>query len=116
MTYEEWEKGVPEEIKQDSLWKMKAYRLALFLGDLAGRDAARLAENRHLVSLAAVVSGGWLYQCQPGRGVLQGVRAGPGPVLRVCSGFCQGGPGLVLQIPTPSERPSSGIACVSSPA
>jgi hypothetical protein len=52
MTYEEWEKGVPEEIKQDSLWKMKAYRLALFLGDLVWRDAARLAENRHLVSLA----------------------------------------------------------------
>jgi len=56
MTYEEWEKEVPEEIKQDSLWKMKAYRLALFLGDLVWRDAARLAENRHLVSLADQLS------------------------------------------------------------
>ena len=29
MRYEEWVKGVPEEIVSDSLWKMKAYRIAL---------------------------------------------------------------------------------------
>ncbi|OIO88203.1 MAG: hypothetical protein AUK03_16630 [Anaerolineae bacterium CG2_30_64_16] len=34
MTYEEWEEAVPEAIKADSLWRMKAYRLALFLADL----------------------------------------------------------------------------------
>ena len=33
MTYEEWEERVSDEIKQDSLWKMTAYRLALFVGD-----------------------------------------------------------------------------------
>ena len=29
MNYEEWVKFVPEEIREDSLWKMKAYRLRL---------------------------------------------------------------------------------------
>lgn len=52
MRYEEWERGVPEEMKRDSLWKMQAYRLALFLGDLAWHDALRLAQERRMVSLA----------------------------------------------------------------
>lgn len=42
MTYEEWEEQVPEEIRGDPLWEMKAYRLALFLHDLAWEDCARL--------------------------------------------------------------------------
>jgi len=47
MTYEEWEMGVPIEIRSDTLWKMKAYRLSLFLADLAWEDAANLlAEPR----------------------------------------------------------------------
>jgi len=29
MNYEEWVKFVPEEIREDSLWKMEAYRLRL---------------------------------------------------------------------------------------
>ncbi len=52
MNYREWEKEVPEEMKRDSLWKMEAYRLALFLGDLVWRDALRLAQERQMVSLA----------------------------------------------------------------
>ena len=27
MNYEQWEKTVPDEIKEDSLWKIEAYRL-----------------------------------------------------------------------------------------
>ena len=47
MTYEEWEMGVPIDIRSDSLWKMKAYRLGLFLSDLAWEDAGTLlAEPR----------------------------------------------------------------------
>lgn len=52
MNYSEWEAAVPEQIKNDSLWKMKAYRLALFLGDLGWHDAARLAQDRRILSLS----------------------------------------------------------------
>jgi hypothetical protein len=38
VNYGEWTETVPEEIKADSLWKMTAYRLALFLSDLGWRD------------------------------------------------------------------------------
>jgi hypothetical protein len=36
MNYEEWLKSVPVEITGDSLWKVEAYRLALFAADWAG--------------------------------------------------------------------------------
>ncbi len=52
MNYEEWGATVPEEIVRDSLWKMTAYRLALFLGDLGWRDTARLVRNRRLIGLS----------------------------------------------------------------
>jgi len=52
MTYEEWELGVPCEIREDSLWKMKAYRLGLFVSDLAWSDSARLARNVRARGLA----------------------------------------------------------------
>ena len=41
MTYE-WEEGVPAVIRSDSLWRVKAYRLGLFLSDLAWEDAGKL--------------------------------------------------------------------------
>ncbi len=52
MNYEEWEREVPEEVKEDSVWKMRAYRLALFLGDVGWYDVARLAEDRRTAGLA----------------------------------------------------------------
>jgi hypothetical protein len=36
MNYEEWERSVPQEITDDSLWKMEAYRLGLFISDWDG--------------------------------------------------------------------------------
>lgn len=42
MTFEDWEADVPAEIKADTLWRVKAYRLALFLSDLAWSDTERL--------------------------------------------------------------------------
>jgi hypothetical protein len=36
MNYQEWEGSIPETIKEDSLWRVQAYRLALFLGDWTG--------------------------------------------------------------------------------
>ena len=52
MTYAEWEAGVPDEIRGDSLWKMRAYRLGLFLSDLVWNDADLLLKNRKTVSIA----------------------------------------------------------------
>lgn len=46
MTYEEWEAQVPEEFRNDPLWRMEAYRLALFLYDLAWEDCGQLMKDR----------------------------------------------------------------------
>jgi four helix bundle protein len=45
MTYEEWALQVPQEIRADALWKMEAYRLAMFLYDLAWEDCERLMRD-----------------------------------------------------------------------
>ena len=52
MTYEAWEMGVPEAIRGDTLWKVKAYRLALFLSDLAWHDVTKLAQDRRTREIA----------------------------------------------------------------
>ncbi|HXK43322.1 MAG TPA: four helix bundle protein [Anaerolineae bacterium] len=51
-SFEEWERAVPEAIRGDSLWKMKAYRLALFLSDLGWYDVLKLMDNHCLRELA----------------------------------------------------------------
>jgi four helix bundle protein len=45
MRYDEWQAGVPDDIKGDSLWKLEAYRLALFSSDLAWQDALALNKS-----------------------------------------------------------------------
>ena len=45
MTYEQWEEGVPQAIRGDTLWSVKAYRLGLFLSDLVWRDSDKLLRN-----------------------------------------------------------------------
>ena len=52
MNYKEWERTVPETITGDSLWKMTAYRLALFLSDLGWRDTAKLMQDRRMIGLS----------------------------------------------------------------
>jgi four helix bundle protein len=52
MNYEEWEKSVPEEIKGDSLWKIEAYRLALFVADLGWHDVTKLMKDRRTHGLS----------------------------------------------------------------
>ncbi|MCC7354545.1 MAG: four helix bundle protein [Anaerolineae bacterium] len=52
MTYDEWEQTVPEAIKDDSLWKMTAYRLALFAADLGWHDATKLAKDHRTIGLS----------------------------------------------------------------
>jgi four helix bundle protein len=51
-SFSEWLATVPETITDDPLWKMKVYRLALFLGDLAWHDVTKLVSDRRTVGLA----------------------------------------------------------------
>ncbi len=51
MTFEDWEKTVPDQIKIDTVWKVKAYRLALFLSDLAWHDGEQLIADRRSESI-----------------------------------------------------------------
>jgi len=52
MTYEEWEQTVPDTICNDVLWKVKAYRLSLFLAELSWHDGASMTKNAQLTSVA----------------------------------------------------------------
>ncbi|MBI2927815.1 MAG: four helix bundle protein [Verrucomicrobia bacterium] len=52
MNYREWEESVPAEIQTDSVWKAKAYRLALFAAELAWHDATKLLSDKRTISLA----------------------------------------------------------------
>ncbi|MBA4380654.1 MAG: four helix bundle protein [Anaerolinea sp.] len=53
MNYQEWEQEVPETIKADTLWKMAAYRYALFMNDLGWYDVTKLMQDRRTVGLAS---------------------------------------------------------------
>ena len=52
MTYEEWQEQVPDEIRNDPLWQMEAYRLALFLHDLVWEDCAQMMKDRRGKAIA----------------------------------------------------------------
>jgi four helix bundle protein len=52
MNYDEWEATVPETITADSLWKMQAYRFALFLADIGWHDVTKLMQDRRTIGLA----------------------------------------------------------------
>ena len=53
MNYEEWQSKVPEEIKGDSLWKMEAYRLALFMSDIGWQDVTKLLSDKRARDLSS---------------------------------------------------------------
>ena len=52
MNYQQWCESVPSEIRGDSLWKMEAYRLALFASDLGWHDVTKLAQDSRTTGLA----------------------------------------------------------------
>ena len=52
MTYEEWLDSVPVEMTGGPVWRMKAYRLALFASDLGWHDVSRLIKDRRTLGLA----------------------------------------------------------------
>ncbi len=53
MKYEEWERRVPEQITRDALWRMEAYRLALFAADRGWHDdVTKLLRDRRTRQLS----------------------------------------------------------------
>lgn len=52
MTYEEWLATVPEAFKADALWRVEAYRLSLFAGDLGWPDVTKLMRDRRVVDMS----------------------------------------------------------------
>jgi four helix bundle protein len=53
MRYDEWIKSVPSEIINDSLWKMEAYRLALFAAEIGWLDVTKLSQDRRTWDLSS---------------------------------------------------------------
>ena len=51
-SFEAWEQTVLTEIRDDSLWKMEAYRLALFASDIGWYDVTRLMKDKRTIGLA----------------------------------------------------------------
>jgi four helix bundle protein len=52
MNYQEWMRSVPLEITGDPLWKVEAYRLALFVGELGWHDVTKLIRDKRTRELA----------------------------------------------------------------
>ena len=52
MKFAEWESGVPEVLREDALWTVKAYRLSLFLADVAWHDVVKLSKAPGMRSLS----------------------------------------------------------------
>jgi four helix bundle protein len=52
MNYDEWAKTVPPTITGDVLWKVEAYRLALFASDFCWYDVTRLMQDRRTLDLS----------------------------------------------------------------
>jgi four helix bundle protein len=52
VTFDDWVETVSPLIKQDALWKLEAYRLSLFLVDLAWHDVTKLVKDRRTMKLA----------------------------------------------------------------
>jgi four helix bundle protein len=52
VNYKEWEATVPETITGDALWRVQAYRLALFVADIGWEDVTKLAQDRRTRALS----------------------------------------------------------------
>jgi four helix bundle protein len=52
LAFRAWSETVPAEMREDSLWRVEAYRLALYLGDLGWGDANVLLQDRRMIDVA----------------------------------------------------------------
>lgn len=52
MNFDDWVKEVPKEFRDDPLWKMEVYRIAMFLNDICWHDVSKLAEDQRTTKLS----------------------------------------------------------------
>lgn len=52
MDFESWEQSVPDLMRDDALWRVQGYRLALFAADIGWRDVTKLMADRRTLRLA----------------------------------------------------------------
>ena len=52
MTFTEWENRVPDILREDVLWTVKAYRLSMFLVDVGWQDVIKLSKAAGMRSLS----------------------------------------------------------------
>ena len=52
VNYKDWDAVVPDTIKGDSLWRVEAYRLGLFVADLGWQDVTKLVRDRRTLRLS----------------------------------------------------------------
>lgn len=52
LNYNNWLKSIPDEITNDSLWKMEAYRLGLFIADIGWFDVTILVKDKRTIRLS----------------------------------------------------------------
>lgn len=52
MNFNEWISSLPKDIKDDSLWKMEAYRLSLFATEIGWHDVTELMHDKRTHGLA----------------------------------------------------------------
>ena len=52
MQYEDWEGSLPAAVTADRIWRMQAYRLALFATHVAALDVRELQRNRSMFGVA----------------------------------------------------------------
>jgi len=52
MDFQEWAKSVPPEITEDVLWRVEAYRLAVFVADVGWQDVTALVQDQRTRGLS----------------------------------------------------------------
>lgn len=52
MNFTDWEQSVPDVMRKDALWTVKAYRLSLFLSDIAWNDVVKRSKASGMRSLS----------------------------------------------------------------
>jgi four helix bundle protein len=52
VNYKEWEESVPAMIKGDLVWKMRVYRLGMFVAEIGWTDVTKLSQDQRTLKLS----------------------------------------------------------------
>lgn len=116
MNYEGWLRSLPEEIVANSLWKVEAYRLSLFVADVGWYDVTKLMQDKRMLALAnqlyralgsisANIAEGYSRGTGKDRALFMNTRSDQRE--RAATGITKAG--------TSFQSPSPNIVCVCSP-